>query len=187
MRLKVKRSRLAFPLCLLVPVSGASGCSYDYPDPAVTPATEADRVSTRALPQMSESAAQSPDPLVLEREVRNYQDLDVLLKGAPGPALLFAQGPLDGPARGFGATEQVQAAGSYTVTVACVGASGAKIFVRQENPKVTLWPVELTVECPGAASQVMTLQQGYVSAHLSLPIPGDAPWTGAVGAVRITS
>ncbi|WP_306631135.1 hypothetical protein [Arthrobacter sp. B1I2] len=83
-------------------------------------------------------------------------------------------------------TEQVPAAGQYTVAAACVGAPNARIFVRQENPKVTLWPVELTVDCPGSTSQVITLQQGYVSAHLSLPSPGDTPWTGAVGGVRVT-
>jgi hypothetical protein len=135
---------------------------------------------------MTESSTQPIDPLVLEREVRNYQDLERLLKAAPGPVLLSQEGPLDGPARGFGTTEQVPAAGQYTVTAACVGAPNAKVFIRQENPKVTLWPVELTVDCPGAASQAITLQQGYVSAHLSLPDPGDTPWTGAVGGVRVT-
>jgi hypothetical protein len=173
----------ALPLCLLASLAGMAGCSYDYPDAAHTPGTEADGVAT-ALP--TKSAAPPADPLVLEREVRNYQDLDGLLKAVPGDVLLFQEGPLDGPARGFGTTEQVDAAGEYTVTAACIGAPNAKIFIRQENPTVTLWPVELTVNCPGPASQVITLQQGYVSAHLSLPAPADTPWTGAVGGVRVT-
>ena len=93
---------------------------------------------------------------------------------------------MDGPARGFGAREQVNTAGQYMVTVGCVGAADATIFLRQEHPTVTLWPVELTVDCPGSTSQVITLQQGYVSAHLSLPGPGDTPRTGAVAGVRVT-
>ncbi|MFF1879936.1 hypothetical protein ACFVVC_00525 [Pseudarthrobacter sp. NPDC058196] len=175
--------RPALALCLLAPVGGAAACSYDYPDPAHTPITEPD---TTATARPSQSAARPPDPLVLERGVRNYQDLDGLLKAVPGDVLLFQEGPLDGPARGFETTEQVNAAGEYTVTAACVGAPHAKIYIRQENPKVTLWPVELTVDCPGSTSQVITLQQGYVSAHLSLPAPGATPWTGAVGGVRVT-
>lgn len=172
--------RLAFPLCLLIPVAGTSACTYDYPDPAHTP------TATTELSVAAGSSTQVTDPLVPERWARNYQDLDRLLEAAPGRVLLFQEGPLDGPARGFGATEQVPAAGQYTVTAACVGAQNAKIFIRQENPLVTLWPVEITVECPGSTSQVITLQQGYVSAHLSLPSPGNTAWTGAVGGVRVT-
>lgn len=180
------RRRLAFPLCLLVTAAGTAGCSYDYPDPAHAPAAEADRTAAPEPSRMTASATRPTDPLVLEREARNYQDLDSFLLAVQGPVLLFQKGPLDGPGRGFGTTEEVPAAGTYTVTAACVGAANAKVFIRQENPKVILWPVELTVDCPGSTSQVITLQQGYVSAHLSLPAPGDAPWTGAVAGVRVT-
>jgi len=180
------RPGVTLSLCLLVPLMGTGGCSYDYPDPVHTPAAEADDTATAEPQPMTESAGQPPDPQVLDRGVRNYQDLEALLKAVPGPTLLFEQGPLDGPARGFGTTEQVSQAGPYTVTAACVGAANAKVFIRQENPKVTLWPVELTVDCPGSASEVITLQQGYVSAHLSLPTSADTPWTGAVGGVRVT-
>ncbi|MEO5316425.1 hypothetical protein PV772_20300 [Pseudarthrobacter sp. CC12] len=179
------RHRLVLSLCLLVPLAAATGCAYDYPDQANrTPAEPGTPVP--GLLGGTQAATPTPNPLVLEREVRNYQELDGLLKSVPGPVLLFQEGPLDGPARGFGTTEEVPAAGRYTVTAACVGGSNAKIFIRQENPKVTLWPVELTVDCPGATSQVITLQEGYVSAHLSLPGPADTPWTGAVGGVRVT-
>jgi hypothetical protein len=179
------RHRLVLSLYLLVPLAAAAGCAYDYPDPANrTPADPGTPVP--GLLGGTQAATPTPNPLVLEREVRNYQELDGLLKSVPGPVLLFQEGPLDGPARGFGTTEEVPAAGRYTVTAACVGGSNAKIFIRQENPKVTLWPVELTVYCPGATSQVITLQEGYVSAHLSLPGPADTPWTGAVGGVRVT-
>lgn len=182
--IKGTRRRLAFPLCLLV--AGATGCSYDYPDPGITPTAAEDRLDTTDPPLMAESAAGPSDPLVLQREARNYQYLDALLKAVPGPVLLFQEGPLDGPSRGFGTREQVPAAGQYTVTVACVGGANATVFLRQEHPTVTLWPVELTVDCPGTTSQAITLQQGFVSAHLSLPGPGDTPKTGAVGGVRVT-
>ncbi|GGI01391.1 hypothetical protein GCM10007170_40720 [Arthrobacter liuii] len=173
----------AFPLCLLVPVAG---CSYDYPDPRTTPIVQDERPAITDPSLTTESATEPADPQVHQREVRNYQDLDTLLNAVPGPVMLLREGPLDGPARGFGGKEQVPAAGQYTVTAACVGAASATIFIRQEHPTVTLWPVELTVNCPGSASQVITLQQGYVSVHLSLPSPGDTPWTGAVGGVRMT-
>ncbi|MFF2347061.1 hypothetical protein [Pseudarthrobacter sp. NPDC058119] len=180
------RHRLVPSLCLLVPLAAAAGCAYDYPDPANRTSAEAGVTPVPGPSGETETATPTPDPVVLEREGRNYQELDGLLKSVPGPVLLFQEGPLDGPARGFGTIEQVPAAGRYTVTAACVGGSNAKIFVRQENPKVTLWPVEFTVDCPGVTSQVITFQEGYVSAHLSLPGPADTPWTGAVGGVRIT-
>jgi hypothetical protein len=135
------------------------------------------------------SAASPPvyvDPLVLEREVKNYGELDRLLKAVPGPAILFEEGPLDGPVRGFGAMEKVPAAGEYTVTAACVGATGAKVSVGQEHPGAPFQPLELALDCAGAASKVIELEQGYVFAHLVLPGPGDTPWTGAVGGVRVT-
>lgn len=126
------------------------------------------------------------DPLVLEREVKNYGELDRLLKAVPGPAILFEEGPLDGPVRGFGAMEKVPAAGQYTVTAACVGASGAKVSVGQEHPGAPFQPLELALDCAGSTSKVIELEQGYIFAHLDLPGPGDTPWTGAVGGVRVT-
>ena len=163
---------------------GTAACSYDYPDPADTPGAEAEATAGAQL--LTGSPIQPPDPEVLGRGVRNYQELGNLLEAAPGPTLLSEQGALDGPARGFGTKEQVSVAGQYMVTAACVGAANAKIFIRQENPKVLLWPVELTVECPGSISEAITLQEGFVSAHLSLPASADTPWTGAVGGVRVT-
>jgi hypothetical protein len=46
--------------------------------------------------------------------------------------------------------------------------------------------MELALDCTRATSQVVALEQGYVFAHLLLPGPGDTPWTGAVGGVRVT-
>ncbi|WP_246084558.1 hypothetical protein [Pseudarthrobacter phenanthrenivorans] len=175
---KVARHRLVFCLCLMVPVAGTTGCSYDYPEPVDTPT---------AVPSPATASLQPYDNTpVLEREAENYAELERLLRASPGPVLLSDVGPLDGPLRGFGKFEQVPAAGQYTVTAACVGASGAKIFIGQEYPGARFQPVELHLDCDGAVSQVIALQQGYVFAHLVLAGPGDTPWTGAVGGVRLT-
>lgn len=185
---KDRRHRLAFALCLLIPLFGTAGCVYEYPEPVRTQTT--DPASVRTLPADLAPVTGSPkpytDPQVLEREVRNYAELDRLLKSMPGPVLLFEEGPLDGPARGFGTTAKVPASGLYTVTAACVGASGGKVAVGQEHPGAPFQPVELALDCAGATSQVMALQHGSVFAHLLLPGPGDTPWTGAVGGVRVT-
>ncbi|MDP9693823.1 UNVERIFIED_ORG: hypothetical protein J2X79_001375 [Arthrobacter globiformis] len=125
------------------------------------------------------------DPKVLEQEARNYAELDRLLGALPEQVLLSDVGPLDGPLRGFGSTEKVPAAGQYTVTAACVGASGAKVSVGQEHPGAPFRPMELALDCAGATSQVIALQQGHVFAHLLLSGPGDTPCR-AVGGVRVT-
>ncbi|MEE9098447.1 hypothetical protein [Pseudarthrobacter phenanthrenivorans] len=172
------RGRLAIALPLLVFPGGTAGCSYEYDEPVRTPAA-------RPAPA-AESPAPPVDPLVLEREVRNYRELDRLLKTVPGPVLLFEEGPLDGPVRGFGTVAEVPAAGRYTVTAACAGASDAKVAVGQEHPGAAFRPAELTLDCTAVTTLIIELDQGYVFAHLVLPTPGDTPWTGAVGGVRVT-
>lgn len=171
---------LASVLCLLIPLAGMAGCSYDYPEPEPVHTTTADPAP--ATP----SLRPYNNMQVLEQEAENYAELERLLGTSPGPVLLSDVGPLDGPVRGFGKLEKVPAAGQYTITAACVGASGAKVLVGQEYPGAIFQPVELTLDCAGAMSQAMALQQGYVFAHLLLPSPGDTPWTGAVGGVRVT-
>jgi hypothetical protein len=145
-------------------------------------------VRTPTADPLPEKASLRPynDLQRLEREARNYAELDRLL-ASPETAILSDVGPLDGPLRGFGKFEAVPKAGRYTVTAACVGAPGAKVFVGQEYPGATFRPVELALDCGGATSQVIALQQGYIFAHLFLPSPGDTPWTGAVGGVRVSA
>lgn len=175
---KDMRHRLAFALCLIIPPAGMTGCSYDYPEP----------VDTQAAVPVPATVSLQPynNTQVLEQEAANYAELERLLRASPGPVLLFDVGPLDGPVRGFGKFEQVPAAGQYTVTAACVGATGAKVAVGQEHPGAPFQPVELELDCAGATSQVIALEQGHLFAHLVLPGPGDTPWTGAVGGVRVT-
>ncbi|GAP54882.1 hypothetical protein AHiyo6_14470 [Arthrobacter sp. Hiyo6] len=175
-------------LCLLIAFGGTAGCAYEYSEPIRTPSVATEPVNKPALDPTPVTASPQAyiDPLILEREVRNYAELDRLLKAVPGPALLFEEGPLDGPVRGFGTMAEVPAAGQYTVTAACVGATGAKVSVGQEHPGAPFQPVELALDCAGATSQDITLEQGYIFAHLVLPGPGDTPWTGAVGGVRVT-
>ena len=182
---KDRRHLVALATCSLITLAG---CSYDYPEPGHPPTRGTDPLNkpTSAPDASAGSLAVYVDPLVLEREVKNYGELDRLLKAVPGPAILFEEGPLDGPVRGFGAMEKVPAAGDYTVTAACVGATGATVSVGQEHPGAPFRPVELALDCAGATSQVIALEQGYVFAHLVRTGPGDTPWTGAVGGVRVT-
>jgi hypothetical protein len=184
--MKDRLRRLAFALCLLIPVSGTAGCAYEYSEPVHTPvpAYEQGRMPTAG----PTSTAPKPynDRRILELEARNYAQLDRLLGELPEPVLLSEVGPLDGPVRGFGKTARVPAAGRYTVTAACVGASGADISVGQEHPGAPFRPLVLALDCAGSTSHVLELQQGYVFAHLTLPSPGDTPWTGAVGGVRVS-
>jgi hypothetical protein len=123
---KGRRYRLAFALCLLIPLCGTAGCVYDYPEPANTSAAD------------PEPAAPSPRPYsnlpVLEQEAKNYAELDRILKASREPILLIDEGSLDGPFKGFGKAAKVPAAGLYTVTAACVGASGARVGVGHEHP-----------------------------------------------------
>lgn len=184
---KNRRHRLAFALCLLIPLTGTAGCVYEYPEPEHASTAGSGPVYTpTADPAPVAGAPKSyRNPQILEQEVKNYAELDRLLGALRERVLLSDVGPLDGPRRGFGSTEKVPAAGQYTITAACVGASGAKVAVGQEHPGAPFRPMELALDCAGATSRVIALQQGYVFAHLLLPGPGDTPWTGAVGGVRV--
>jgi hypothetical protein len=186
--MKHRLHRLALSLCLLIPLSATAGCVYEYSEPERAQTNAPNPVHTPTVAPGSVTGAPKPysDPQVLEQEAKNYAQLDRLLGALPEQVLLSDVGPLDGPVRGFGKFEKVPASGQYTVTAACVGASVAKVFVGQEHPGAPFRPVELALDCTGATSQVITLQQGYVFAHLSLPAPGDTPWTGAVGGVRVS-
>jgi len=185
---KDRRHRLTIALCLLIPLTGTAGCAYEYPETQRTPTAGSGPVYTPTVGPVPATGVPKPysNPQVLAREAKNYAELDRLLGALPEPFLLSDVGPLDGPLRGFGSTEKVSAAGQYTVTAACVGASGAKVAVGQDHPGAPFRPAELSLDCAGATSQVIALQQGYVFAHLVLPGPGDTPWTGAVGGVRVT-
>ena len=185
--MKYGRHRRAFALCLLILLGGTAGCIYEYPEPSHAPAPAPEQVQQPTVEPVPDTGARKPysDSQVLEQEAVNYARLDRILGAMPEPVLLSEVGPLDGPLRGFGNTGKVPAAGRYTVTAACVGASGAKVSVGQEHPGAPFRPVEFALDCTGATSRVIALQQGYVFAHLSLPGPGDTPWTGAVGGVRV--
>lgn len=180
--------RSGFLLCLLIPLLGAAGCAYEYTEPVETMARSEPVHRPTAGPVLETGGAQPySDPEVLKREAENYAELYRLLRAVPGSVLLFDVGPLDGPVRGFGKTERVISPGQYTVTAACVGAPGAVVAVGQEHPGAPFHPIEIPLNCTGATTQVVALQQGYIFAHLVLPGPGDTPWTGAVGGVRITA
>lgn len=180
------RCGFGFVLVLIL-LGGVAGCVYEYPEPVHSPAAVPAPVFTETAgpAPVPETTTPYSDPQVLEREARNYVELNRLLRAAPKRVILYDVGPLDGPRRGFGSTEKVPAVRRYTVTAACVGASGAKVAVGQEHPGAPFRPLELALACTRASSRVIALEQGYVFAHLVLPGPGDTPWTGAVGGVRV--
>lgn len=98
--------------------------------------------------------------------------------------LLADSGPADGPGVGFSKAATVLAAGPHTVTTACVGIPDAQMFLSQDTKGGTEHVV-FDVDCAGAQSQVVQLNQGYVSAHLTRHDPTGA-WTGAVAGIKIT-
>jgi hypothetical protein len=173
---------------LLILCAGAAGCAYDYPEPEQTTAGSVPVHDPAANPTPEATAAKAYSDLrVLEREAQNYAGLYRTLRAVPGQVILFDAWPLDGPVRGFGKTAKVASPGQYTVTAACVGAPGAKVAVGQEHPGAPFRPTEILLNCTAPISESIELQQGFVFAHLVLPGPGDTPWTGAVGGVRVTT
>lgn len=146
-----------------------AGCSYEDLD--------------RPLPGPSPSDSAE----VSAAETRNYDVLKRMLGEPAGPVILEDSGPLDGPERGFGSGADLDAPGQYMVSAACVGASDARMYVAQEDTQTGFRFYEIAVTCSlGVHTQFIELKQGYVAAHLLLPGPGDTPWTGAVGGLRIT-
>lgn len=160
----------------LLLAGGMAACAYEgVGDPQPTAAGQ----SRRPAPSVP-----SKGPDILAAETRNYAELEQRLSAAPGPVLLADSGPADGPGVGFSKAATVMTAGPHTVTTACVGTPHAQIFLYQESIGGTE-PVVFDVDCAGAQSQVIQLQKGYVSAHLTRHDPTGA-WTGAVAGIRIT-
>lgn len=165
-------------LALVFLAVGTAGCTYEGPD---------DSVRTPSPELTVEPSAPPSTPDILATGTGNYAKLKDLLGTARGPVILEDSGAMDGPARGFGRGAIVKKAGAYMVTTACVGASDARLFLTQDNPQTGFSSLELSVDCSRISSKAVELQQGYISAHLLLPSPGDTPWTGAVAGVRVTA
>lgn len=167
-------------LALVFLAVGTAGCTYDGPDDSV-PTPYAELTVEPSVPPSTRA------PEVLATETSNYAILKDLLGSARGAVILEDSGAMDGPARGFGRSGLVEKAGAYTVTTACVGASDARLFLIQDNPRNGFSTLEFPVDCSRISSRAVELQQGYISAHLLLSSPGDTPWTGAVAGVRVTA
>lgn len=169
---RLVRSAAATVLSMLL-AGVLAACTYeDVGDPTAT----AER-SSRPAPSVP-----TKGPEILDAETRNYAELEKSLAVAQGSVLLEDSGPADGPGVGFSKTVKVQAAGRYTVTAACVGIPDAQVFLSRPGSKELL---SLDLDCSGALSQVVELQEGYVAAMLMRHDP-TGPWTGAVAGVRIT-
>ncbi|WP_244208208.1 hypothetical protein [Arthrobacter oryzae] len=117
-------------------------------------------------------------------EARNYTELGQRLAKAPGRVLLGGSGPADGPSIGFLRAATVKTAGPYTVTLACVGISHARIFLTQR----TVGGVDdktFEIDCTATQTRTVQLQEGYIGAQL-LRHDYNGAWTGAVAGIKIT-
>ncbi|MCB5294448.1 hypothetical protein BJQ90_03916 [Arthrobacter sp. SO3] len=160
----------------VVLAGGVAACAYEGSgDPQPTAAG----LSRRPAPSVP-----SKGPDILGAETRNYAELEKRLSAAPGSVLLADSGPADGPGVGFSKAATVMTAGPHTVTAACVGTPHAQMALSQETKGGTEH-VMFDVDCSGVQSQVVQLQKGYVSAHLTRHDPTGA-WTGAVAGIKIT-
>lgn len=154
-----------------------TGCAYeDEGDPRPT-ATSPSVRPTAAIP------SKGPDLMAVER--RNFAELEQRLAGEAKPVLLAVSGPADGPGVGFSKSATVTTAGPHTVTVACVDAPLALISLSQEIVGGSE-RTDFELDCKGAQSQVIQLQEGFVGAHLLRPYPDGGAWTGAVAGIEIT-
>lgn len=154
---------------------GVAACAYEGSGDAQPTAAGQSRRPAPSVP--------SKGPDILAAEARNYAELEKRLSGAPGSVLLADSGPADGPGVGFSKAATVMTAGPHTVTAACVGTPHAQLSLSQDTMGAE--PMMFDVDCSGAQSQVVQLQKGYVSAHLTRHDPTGA-WTGAVAGIRIT-
>lgn len=154
---------------------GLAACAYED---GVGPQPTSAKRTHRPAPTIP-----AKDQDVLGVEARNYAELAQRLAEPPGSALLADAGPADGPGVGFSKAATVLTAGPHTVSAACVGASQAQIVLSQEGAGTE--PLSLVFDCSGVQTQVVQLQRGYVSAHLTRQDPTGA-WTGAVAGIKIT-
>ena len=71
--MKDRLRRLAFALCLLIPVSGTAGCAYEYSEPVHTPvpAYEQGRMPTAGPTPTAGAPKPYNDRRILELEARN--------------------------------------------------------------------------------------------------------------------
>jgi hypothetical protein len=161
----------------VVAAAALAGCAFE--DDGDPPPTEA-RSSVRpagALPSRGED--------LLTVETRNFAELEQRLAGAAKPVLLAVSGPADGPGVGFSKSATVTTAGPHTVTVACVGAPRALVWLSQQIVG-GIEHTEFRLDCKGTQSQVVHLNEGSVSAHLIRLHPDGGAWTGAVAGIEIT-
>ena len=172
-----RRDRGVVVLVGILAAGVLAGCAYeDEGDPRPT-ATNPSVRPAAALP------SQGTDLLAVE--ARNYAELEQRLAGEAKPVLLAVTGPADGPGVGFSKSATVTTPGPHTVTVSCVGAPLALISLSQEIVGGSERK-DFELDCKGAQSQVVQLEEGFVGAHLIRPYPDGGAWTGAVAGIEIT-
>lgn len=77
-------------------------------------------------------------------------------------------------------------AGPHTVSAACVGIPHVQIYLSQNTAGGTEHTV-FEIDCSGAQTQVVQLQEGNISAQLGARPDPTGAWTGAVAGIKITA
>ncbi|WP_427129351.1 hypothetical protein [Pseudarthrobacter sp. S9] len=106
---------------------------------------------------------------------------------APSTLLIGGSGSIGGAAGsgGFSSSARAADAGTYTVTVACVGAPDARLFL-QQDPRSGGDRLELAFDCAAVAQETVELEAGPVTATvMRFNGGGSGPGTGAVAGIRI--
>ncbi len=168
--------RAALALVLAVGASGLAGCEYaddvGLDDAAATPTA---RASSPRSPQPTQ------EPELVATEARNMTELERILGTGPEVVLMRGAGGIGGS--GFRNSVRSAEKGSYAVSVACVGAPNALLFISQDA-RPAGGSLELSIDCGTLAETALELEKGRVWVQL---VRNSAdPGTGAVAGFRIS-
>lgn len=175
--------RWALLLAVAAAAAVLAGC--EYADDVDAPPSGATAQPARTAP--ARAPLPTRDPKLDAREATNTAELERLLGAVPETMLLGRTGTIGGAgsAGGFNSSVRAADAGPYTVTVACVGAPDAQLFLRQDGRNGGAH-LELTFDCEAATQQTVELEAGPVEAGvMRYNGGGSRPGNGAVAGFRI--
>lgn len=175
--------RWALLLAVAATAATLAGCEYE--DDAEASPSGATLQPTRTV--QARAPLPTRDPGLDALEAANTAELERILGAVPATVLLGRTGTIGdaGSAGGFNTSVRAADAGPYTVTVACVGAPDAQLFLNQDGRNGGAH-LELTFDCAAATQQTVELEAGPVEAGvMRYNGGGSRPGTGAVAGFRI--